>query len=131
MANFDLVWENIGDAKGIAWDTCHKIYLLMDNEQVAEMRELEYDPLITSDQMTPDQMLDTVKKWFEESCPLRFVSAVSTVPDGEDPNLGFETLIGQFEDDEEECDECGEKGCAGACEDWDTEDEDEDEEDED
>jgi hypothetical protein len=125
MANFDLVWENIGEAKAITWDTCHKIYLLMDTEQVAEMRELEYDPIITSEQMTPNEMLETIKRWFDESCALRFVSAVSTMPDGVDANLGFETLIGQFE--EEDCEDCGERGCKGVCADF--EDDDDEEED--
>jgi len=125
MANFDLVWENIGEAKAITWDTCHKIYLLMDTEQVAEMRELEYDPIITSEQMTPNEMLETVKRWFEESCALRFVSAVSTMPDGVDANLGFETLIGQFE--EEDCEDCGERGCKGVCADFEDDDDEEEE----
>jgi hypothetical protein len=128
MANFDLVWENIGEAKAITWDTCHKIYLLMDNEQVAEMRELEYDPIITAEQMTPNEMLETIKRWFDESCALRFVSAVSTMPDGEDANLGFETLIGQFE--EEDCEDCGERGCKGVCADFEDDDEEEDDDDE-
>lgn len=128
MANFDLVWENIGEAKAITWDTCHKIYLLMDNEQVAEMRELEYDPIITNEQMTPNEMLETIKRWFDESCPLRFVNAVSTMPHGEDANLGFETLIGQGESDP--CDDCGENDCKGVCADL-YEEDDEDDEDED
>jgi len=125
MANFDLVWENIGEAKAITWDTCHKIYLLMDTEQVAEMRELEYDPIITSEQMTPNEMLETIKRWFDESCALRFVSAVSTMPDGVDANLGFETLIGQFE--EEDCEDCGERGCKGVCADFEDDDDEEEE----
>jgi hypothetical protein len=99
MANFDLVAERIGDAKAIAWDTCHKIYLLMDDEQVALMREYGYDPLITYDEQTNSEMLETVKKWYEDSCGLRFIDAVTTTAE---PNEGFETLIGQGEDDEEE-----------------------------
>jgi len=100
MIDFDLVEGRIEDAKAIAWDTCHKIYVLMDDEQVALMREYKYDPLITSDEMSPSEMLATVKKWFEESCGLRFVDAVST--NHEDPNAGFETLIAQGEGDEDE-----------------------------
>lgn len=136
MIDFDSVEMALEDAKAIAWDTCHKIYVLMDDEQVAQTREYGYgdendpDSLITKDQMDAGQMLITIKKWFEESCPLRFVESVKSVEDGEDPNLGFETLIEQGASDEEECDECGEMGCAGACEDWiieeDEEDEDED-----
>ena len=75
MANFDLVKERVGDAKAIAWDTCHKIYLLMDDEQVETMRGYGYDPLITNKELTPEEI---------------------------DPNAGFESLIGQGEDEENE-----------------------------
>lgn len=98
MANatqFALVSERLENAKAIAWDTCHKIYILMDDEQVALMREYEYDPLITKDEMDADEMLATVKTWYESSCGLRFINAVAT--DTDDPNAGFETLIGQFD----------------------------------
>ena len=97
---FDLVKERVVDAKAIAWDTCHKIYLLMDDEQVELMRTYGYDPLITSDEATPKQMISLLEKWFDDSCGLRFISAVNTNHD--DPNLGFESLIGQFEDEDEE-----------------------------
>jgi hypothetical protein len=70
-------------AKAIAWDNCHKIYLLMDDAQVAVMREYEYDPLVTSDDMEPREMFDKVAEWYEESCGLRFVQAVYTTGDGE------------------------------------------------
>ena len=85
-------------AKAIAWDTCHKIYVLMDDEQVALMREYGYDPLITSDDMTPEQMADKIVEWWDESCGLRFVNGVKTVAG--DPNDGFITIIGQFDDEE-------------------------------
>jgi hypothetical protein len=111
MIDFDLVYERIPYAKAIAFDTCHKIYLLMDDEQVRLMREYEYDPLITKDEMSDHDMFETIKKWFDESCGLRFVQAVSTVEGN--PNEGFETLIEQGATDEEECDECGELGCDG------------------
>lgn len=128
MADFDEVAIAINYAKGIAWDTCHKIYLLMDDEQVSLMREYGYgdendpDSLITREQMTADEMLETVKKWFDQSCGLRFVQSVET--NHEDPNAGFVSLIGQFEYDE--CDDCGERGCEGVCNDYNDEEEDED-----
>ena len=100
----DRIVEATADAKGIAWDTCHKIYILMDWEQMDLMRSYEYDPLISSDQMSPDKMTNTIVKWYDESCGLRFVSAVSTNRDN--PNAGFENVIGQFEDDEP-CANCG------------------------
>jgi hypothetical protein len=93
-------------AKGIAFDTCHKIYLLMDDQQIYKMREYGYgdendpDSLITREQMTTDQMLETVKIWFESSCGLRFIYAVST--NEEDPNAGFECLIGQGDYDRDD-----------------------------
>ena len=100
MADYSAVEEALDTAKAIAWDECHKIYVLMDDEQVAKMREYGYDPLITSDQMTPSQMLDTIVGWYEDSCALRFVEAVTT--NHEDPNLGFESLIPQGADDEDD-----------------------------
>ena len=33
------VFNSVQEAKAIAWDTCHKIYVLMDDEQVQKMRE--------------------------------------------------------------------------------------------
>ena len=97
-----LVKERVSEAKAIAFDTCHKIYLLMDNEQVELMRTYGYNPLITSEEATPEEMLATLQEWYEDSCGLRFIDAVST--NHENPNAGFETLIGQgdFAEDEED-----------------------------
>ena len=120
--NWDKVLDYLPDAKAIAWDTCHKIYILMDDEQVALMREYEYDPLITKDQMSTDRMYDTVVDWYETSCGLRFIDAVYTHPTN--PNEGFTTLIGQFE--KEDCEDCGESGCSGVCNDYEEDEEEED-----
>jgi len=99
-------------AKGIAWDTCHKIYVLMDDQQMSLMRGYGYDPLISSDEMTASEMTAQIEAWYEASCGLRFISAVET--NTEDPNEGFTTIVAQFADIEEDED------------DWDEEDEDED-----
>ena len=111
MIDWTLVYEKMEDAKGIAFDTCHKIYVLMDDEQVQKMREYEYDPLYTKDQMSAGEMYETIKHWYAESCALRFVEAVSTVEG--DPNDGFETLIEQGASETDECYECGEENCDG------------------
>lgn len=100
MANFDLVKERVGDAKAIAWDTCHKIYLLMDDEQVEIMRGYGYDPIITNKELTSEEMLVTLQKWYSCSCWLRFIQAVRT--NHINPNAGFEILIDQGEDEESE-----------------------------
>jgi hypothetical protein len=106
LTNETLIEERLADARAIAWDTCHKIYLLMDDEQVEQMREYDYDPLITAEQATPEIMFRWLEKWWAESCSLRFIEAVST--DNDTPNLGFkrhecatvfETLIPQFDEE--------------------------------
>ena len=91
MADWELVEDYLQDARAIAWDTCHKIYVLMDDE---------YDPLITWEEMSDEEMLATIQDWYEQSCGLRFVEAVRTNP--KNPNEGFITLVAQGEDDEEE-----------------------------
>ena len=118
---WDDVESYLYGAKGIAFDTCHKIYVLLDDEQVALMREYGYDLIHTSEEMTPSQMLDTLKEWFEKSCALKFIEAVETNHD--DPNAGFTTLIPQGAEQDEECEDCGERGCRGVCNDYDDEDE--------
>ena len=95
MNNLELVRERVSEAKAIAWDTCHKIYVLMDDEQVEVMRGYEYDPLITKEEMTSEEMLSTLEKWYEDSCGLRFIQAVNT--NHINPNEGFESLIEQGE----------------------------------
>ena len=98
MRNADLVYDRVGSAKGIAWDTCHKIYILMDSEQVNLMRGYGYDLLITANQMSADEMFGRVQEWYEDSCSLRFIDAVST--NHINPNAGFETLVSQFDEEE-------------------------------
>lgn len=104
MVDWNVVEEFLFDAKAIAWDECHKIYVLMDDEQVELMRGYGYDPLITTAQVPEvPVMLQIVKDWFENSCSLKFVSAVATNP--ADPNAGFTSLIEQgaeWDDEEEE-----------------------------
>lgn len=104
----DLIIESelefyLQDAKGIAFDTCHKIYVLMDDEQMALMREYGYDLLITSDEMTPDEMYARVVEWYEDSCGLRFIQAVET--NHKNPNEGFTDIVAQGADWEDENDE--------------------------
>jgi hypothetical protein len=92
-ANWGKVEVAVEMAKGIAFDTCHKIYVLMDDGQMAQMKEYGYDPLIAADTTTPDEMLATIMDWYEDSCGLRFVQAVYT--NNDDPNEGFVSLIEQ------------------------------------
>ena len=101
--------EYTNEAKGIAFDTCHKIYVLMDDEQVDLMREYGYgnendpDALITSEQMTGDEMRKRVMEWYDRSCGLRFISAVSS--DTKFGDDGWVHIVSQFESDDDEDDE--------------------------
>ena len=93
----DEAWANvrnfIDDALAMYWDGCHKIYLSMDAEDVDKMKEYGYDFY------EPD--FDLLKQWYDQSCSLKFVNAVHT--NHEDPNAGYETLIPQgFEDEEDD-----------------------------
>lgn len=92
--------EHLRYAKGIAWDTCHKIYILMDDAQVERMRSYGYgddndpDSLITAEQMSPEQMFDVVNRWYDDSCELKFIEAVTT--NLSDPNEGFVSIVPQL-----------------------------------
>ena len=89
--------EVLGSAKAIAWDTCHKIYLLMDEEQVELMVGYGYgDDMIFTKGISHDMLLNTIEDWYANSCGLRFIQAVTTVKDY--PNEGFEDIIAQFSD---------------------------------
>lgn len=93
----------VPQAKAIAWDSCHKIYILLDDEQVKQMAAYGYDEnkecggsrLFTSKEMSPKEMLRWLHIWYDASCPLRFINSVRTVEG--DPNAGFTGLITQFE----------------------------------
>jgi hypothetical protein len=97
--------EVLSDAKGIAWDNCHKIYIMMDDQEVAQMRDYKYDPLLTSADTAPGRMVAEVLRWYNESCSLRFISVISTSEDGD---TEFQDFIPQFFEQEEEDDEDGE-----------------------
>jgi hypothetical protein len=84
----------------IAWDTCHKIYLAMDETQADWFREA-YAP--DTYEGTPEEMFAKIKEWYEVSCGLRFVSAVRT--NSADPNEGFYSLIPQFAEDDDDDDD--------------------------
>jgi hypothetical protein len=102
----DKVDEYTSEAKGIAFDTCHKIYVLMDDEQVDLMRSYGYgdandpDSLLTSEQLTAQEMTEKVIEWFQYSCGLRFINAVYS--DNSIGSSGFVNVIAQFEADDDE-----------------------------
>jgi hypothetical protein len=97
----DEIRNALATAEGIAWDSCHKIYILMDTEEVDKMRAYDYDPLLTSDSYTPEQMFAMLSRWYRDSCGLRFIDICET-PRTDDPNSGFYTVVPQFDGELEE-----------------------------
>lgn len=120
---WEAVEEYLQDALSISWDGCHKIYLAMDEDEHTWFCENYEDTRHGS----PEELLEILREWWDSSCSLRFISAVSH--NSVDPNDGFVSLISQFANDgEESCPLCEETWCDGSCED--DEDEDDDNEDE-
>lgn len=94
MSKFEAVENAVKDAKLVAFDGCHKIYVAMDSKSAKELKGNGYTVLKDD----PSTMLKAVIKWYKESCGLRFVQGMSH-------NLGFVDLIPQFERDDEDEDE--------------------------
>lgn len=92
----DRLAEHIDLAHLVAWDECHKIYLAMDEAQ-ADFFRAEYPVIVEG---APDAMAKAVITWWNDSCGLRFISAVHT--NAADPNAGFVSVVDQFEDDDED-----------------------------
>lgn len=89
MNKFDLVEERLATCKAVAWDECHKIYILMDDEQVSLTKSYGYEVLVTPAEVGGHkELLEIVKTMFDASCPLRFITAIATA-------TGFEEIIGQ------------------------------------
>ncbi len=98
-------------ADSIAFDGCHKIYVLMDESQTIDMVAFGYNEpnrmfrvgdkaSETLKALSTDEAFAKLKDWFDESCGLRFISAVRTVTGN--PNEGFICLISQWEGDDDE-----------------------------
>jgi hypothetical protein len=85
-------------ADSIGWDSCHKIYILADQQQTDKMKDYGYTYLWTKDQMDSDSMLNTIVQWWQDSCGLRFIEQVST---GDYNEPVFTSIISQFEEDED------------------------------
>lgn len=88
----DNPWQAVEDslyhAKGITFDTCHKIYLIMSDEQMSQMKEYGYSIWKVESEATA---LDILENWYSNSCSLRFIESVGGTAN--DPT--FESLIPQ------------------------------------
>lgn len=93
---WNAVETAMDSAHCVAWDGCHKIYVALDEEQARWFLD-EYEYVVRA---PAPAMLHMVQDWFKDSCPLRFVSSVTT--NHANPNAGFEDLIPQAWDGEED-----------------------------
>lgn len=105
---WDDVKREVEYAKSISFDGCHKIYLAMDDTQAKWFKE-NYNGEDCGDMTfegTADEMFALLQKWYQDSCELKFIQSVTT--NEADPNEGFQNLIPQgaeWEDEEDEEDE--------------------------
>ena len=83
------VKKALDEAVSICWDGCHKIYICKDLESHSQQKEFGYD-MVTVDENSTDLLFE----WFNDSCFLRFINAISEC------NC-FETIIAQGDYDNE------------------------------
>ena len=94
------LWEDVREtldsgAVSIIWDGCHKIYIVMDEEQHNLMvDDYGYEIHHRLDEINEDIAYEFLKHWFYESCGLRFISEVHM--DFDDSNKGYRNIISQF-----------------------------------
>jgi hypothetical protein len=103
--SWSRVYQSLPNAKAITWDGCHKIYLLMDEEQVGAMRRV-FPPAglggYQTERVDPNDINTAFARLvggYEESCGLRFIQSIRTTAE---PNDGFTNLIAQFEMEDED-----------------------------
>lgn len=72
MPNEAKVRKACARAQLIAWDGCHRIYLAMDDASVAEFEDYE---TVTRDD--GKDFYSVVFEWYVQSCPLRFIDAIT------------------------------------------------------
>ena len=103
MADMQDYWDDtaaaLEEAYSIAFDGCHKIYVHMDKGTHDQAVEWGYTPHMLEG-LGAKAALEMLRDWYEGSCALRFIQSVRTV-DG-DPNEGYENLIPQGAEDEED-----------------------------
>ena len=95
------VKEAVDTAVSIAWEGCHKIYIMSDKEADTNMIDIGYDTVKVDDK---DKTVAQLFEWWESSCSLRFINRIETTG-GKAGNDQFFAVIPQFDYDEDEEDE--------------------------
>ena len=78
-----LIDAHLKRAKAIAFDGCHKVYILLDEATVEEFVGLGYgykedDSRLyhIGENLTREDAKEFLRIWFDSACPLRFIDAV-------------------------------------------------------
>jgi hypothetical protein len=88
MTTTEQVAMVLMDAEGIAFDGCHKIFILMDEAQTKLMVEYGYGKeegshlLVVGEGMLRSEMLHILKEWWNKACLLKFIQATTTTAEG-------------------------------------------------
>ena len=85
------VEDSIDKAFSITWDTCHKIYVALDEVSHKYFIDCGYEMVLIKDKA---EALNQLHDWWGSSCHLRFIQAVA----GEST---FHNVISQFDNYEE------------------------------
>lgn len=101
MIDWSHVEDEVARAQGIAWDGCHKIYVLMDGAALGTQIDYGYrqneeaggSRLFLRGEV---EFFSTIKEWWQESCCLKFITAVTSDR--------YDDLIAQGADEEDEGD---------------------------
>lgn len=86
--------DYINRADSIAFDGCHKIYVLMDEKQTKQMIDYDYEHIISAADSNPYDLHERVRSWYDESCGLKFIQAVTTGDEADE----FYDIVSQMED---------------------------------
>ncbi len=97
-----LAENALKNAVSISWCGCHKIYIALNQEAHDQQVRYGYHGF----KIDPDGLgnisgnpaIDVLLDWYENSCGLRFINSIEV----ENGTTKFTTIIGQFEDENEE-----------------------------
>ena len=93
MKNSKLIKERLSSCVAITWDECHKMYILMDDNQVKQCESYGYNTFAYAKENTTFGLYRIILSWYNQACELRMLDAVTTLEDGEEE---YERLIEQF-----------------------------------
>ena len=82
----------VDGCEGIAWDRCHKIYIMRDRVALERIIEWGSYTVVDADDANGEVMYNTLVKWWQESCELRFIQAMEADDYGK---MTFDTQIEQ------------------------------------